>query len=46
MKEFALGVDGGGTNTQCALFDLEGNLIDVLDWGPTNHEVLAGDLKN
>lgn len=45
MKEFALGVDGGGTNTQCALFDLEGNLIDVLDWGPTNHEVLAGGFE-
>ena len=45
MKSFVLGVDGGGSNTQCALFDIEGNQVDFLDWGPTNHEVLPGGFE-
>lgn len=40
MKKYVLGVDGGGTKTQCVLFDMEGNEVDTINWGPTNHEVL------
>lgn len=49
MKKYVLGVDGGGTKTQCALYDINGNEIDLINWGPTNHEVLKGGylgLKN
>jgi len=44
MKKYryVLGLDGGGTKTHAALFDTDGNLVDMLDWGPTNHESLAG----
>jgi len=42
VADFVLGVDGGGTKTHCALFDLEGNKIDQVSWGATNHECLAG----
>lgn len=42
MKEYVLGVDGGGTKTQCALYDIDGNEIDLINWGPTNHELLKG----
>lgn len=44
MKQYVLGVDGGGTKTQCALYDIEGNQVDFINWGPTNHEVLKGGL--
>ncbi len=40
MDRFVLGLDGGGTKTHCALYDLEGNRADVVELGPTNHEVL------
>lgn len=39
-KKYVLGVDGGGTKTHCALFDTEGNKIDLISWGTTNHEYL------
>lgn len=42
MKKYVIGVDGGGTKTHCALFDLEGNRVDILEWGTTNHEALRG----
>lgn len=42
MKKYVLGIDGGGTKTHCALFDLEGNLVDLVSWGTTNHECLRG----
>jgi len=42
MKKYILGLDGGGTKTQCALYDIEGNEVDLINWGPTNHEVLKG----
>ncbi|NLK07490.1 MAG: hypothetical protein GX316_02180 [Firmicutes bacterium] len=45
MKRFVLGVDGGGTHTQCTLFDVGANKVDMLDWGPTNHEVLPGGFQ-
>lgn len=38
MKKYVLGVDGGGTKTHCALFDIWGNRVDMVSWGTTNHE--------
>lgn len=35
-----LGVDGGGTKTHYALYDVCGRPVDFLLSGPTNHEVL------
>ncbi len=49
MSKYVIGVDGGGTKTHCALFDIEGNKIEIMGWGPTNHEVLSGgvtELRN
>ncbi len=37
-NKYVLGVDGGGTKTQCALYDVEGNLYAITTFGPTNHE--------
>ncbi|MCX7709868.1 MAG: N-acetylglucosamine kinase [Clostridia bacterium] len=45
MMRYVFGVDGGGTKTHCALFDIEGNEIDIIHWGPTSHEVLKGGFK-
>jgi len=42
MKKYVLGVDGGGTKTHCALYDMETGKIDLLELGPTNHENLLG----
>jgi N-acetylglucosamine kinase-like BadF-type ATPase len=36
MKDTILGLDGGGTNTTCLLFDNEGNTIDVIKDAGTN----------
>lgn len=38
--KYVLGVDGGGTKTHAVLFDGDGNLVDMVEWGPTNHESL------
>ncbi len=40
MKKYVLGVDGGGTKTHAVLFDTDANLVDIVEWGPTNHESL------
>lgn len=40
MDQYVLGIDGGATKTQCAIFDISGRKIDLINWGPTNHEVL------
>lgn len=42
MCEYVLGVDGGGSKTHLALFDLAGNLVDFEQTGCTNHEILPG----
>ena len=42
MSQYVLGVDGGGTKTHCAVFDLQGRKKGLLQWGPTNHESLSG----
>ena len=41
---YVLGVDGGGTKTHCALYDADTGRLDMLPWGPTNHEGMAGGL--
>ena len=42
MDRFIIGVDGGGTKTDCALFRLDGSLVEFLRWGTTSHEFLEG----
>jgi N-acetylglucosamine kinase-like BadF-type ATPase len=42
MANYVLGIDGGGTKTHCALFDVSGKKIDFVQWGTTSHEVLDG----
>lgn len=42
MKKYVLGMDGGGTKTHCAIFTLDGKLVDFITWGRTNHECLSG----
>lgn len=42
MKKYVLGMDGGGTKTHCAIFTVEGDLVDFIHWGKTNHECLSG----
>lgn len=42
MKQYVIGVDGGGTKTDCLLFDMDGRMIDQLRWGTTSHEFLDG----
>lgn len=39
---YILGVDGGGTKTHCALYDLNNNTISFMAWSATNHERLKG----
>jgi N-acetylglucosamine kinase-like BadF-type ATPase len=41
---YVLGVDGGGTKTHCALYDTDTGRLDMLAYGPTNHEGMAGGL--
>lgn len=38
MRQYVIGVDGGGTKTHYALFDTNGNLIYFIQGGPGNHE--------
>ena len=42
MKEYVIGVDIGSTKSHLALFDTEGNFIDLGHWGCLNHEGLPG----
>ena len=41
MRYF-LAVDGGGTKTQFALYDMQSNTLDLMTFGPSNHELLPG----
>jgi len=45
MQRYIIGVDGGSTKTHICLFDLEGNSVDFLEIGSTNHETLKGSYK-
>ncbi|MCL2808515.1 MAG: hypothetical protein FWD24_00460 [Treponema sp.] len=40
--EYILGIDGGGTKSHLALFDITGKLIDFGHWGSLNHEGMKG----
>jgi len=42
MGKYVLGMDGGGTKTHLSVFDIDGNLIDLVTWGKTNHESFRG----
>ena len=42
MTEYIMGIDIGGTKSHLALFDRDGNFLDLCHWGPLNHEVLPG----
>ncbi|MCL2697892.1 MAG: hypothetical protein FWE74_07405 [Oscillospiraceae bacterium] len=42
MSKYILGVDGGGTKSQLALFDEGGNCINLFTCGTLNHECMAG----
>ncbi|MCL2276503.1 MAG: hypothetical protein FWC21_01260 [Treponema sp.] len=43
--DYALGIDGGGTKSHLALFDMEGNLVDFGKWGSLNHEGMNGSFE-
>lgn len=45
MSKYVLGVDGGGSKTDCALFDTESNKVDMVSCGTTNHECLKGGFE-
>ena len=45
MSEYVIGVDIGGTKSHLALFDTDGNFIDLCHWGPLNHEGMPGSFK-
>jgi len=38
MTEYVIGIDIGGTKSHLALFDRDGNFIDLGHWGCLNHE--------
>ncbi|MCL2720661.1 MAG: hypothetical protein FWD47_04910 [Treponema sp.] len=40
--EYIIGIDGGGTKSHLALFDIEGKLVDFGHWGTLNHEGMKG----
>lgn len=42
MKKYVLGVDGGGTKTHYALYNIENNTLELIEGGATNHEVMKG----
>ena len=42
MPEYVIGVDIGGTKSHLALFDAEGNIIELGQWGGLNHEGMSG----
>jgi N-acetylglucosamine kinase-like BadF-type ATPase len=42
---YYLGMDGGGTKTDCVLYDAETDELSFCCGGPTNHEVLPGGLE-
>ena len=44
MTSYVMGLDGGSTKSQLALFDVKGNYIDFVECGPLNHEVMDGGL--
>lgn len=45
-KRYYLGLDGGGTKTACVLYDAVTGQLWTHTGGPTNHEVLPGDMAD
>lgn len=43
-KEYIIGLDGGGTKSDCVLLDTDGRFVDQLKWGTTSHEFLPGGM--
>ncbi len=44
MSKYYIGVDGGGTKTQYALFDEKKNMLSTVKTEGTNHENMAGGI--
>ncbi len=42
--KYILGFDGGGTKTCCVLGNLEGNILEVLEAGPSNYQNIGIDV--
>lgn len=42
MSKFVMGIDGGGTKGHLAIYDLNGARLGFSEWGPLNHEAMAG----
>lgn len=42
--KYILGFDGGATKTCCVLGDLEGNILEVLEAGPSNYQNIGIDV--
>jgi N-acetylglucosamine kinase-like BadF-type ATPase len=45
MSEYVIGIDIGGSKSHLAIFDTDGNFIDLGHWGGLNHEVLEGSFR-
>jgi len=45
MPEYVIGIDIGGSKSHLALFDTDGNYIDLGNWSGLNHEALEGSFK-
>lgn len=45
MRKYVIGMDIGGTKSHLALFDIDGNFIDLGHWGCLNHEGLEGSFS-
>jgi N-acetylglucosamine kinase-like BadF-type ATPase len=45
MSEYVIGIDIGGSKSHLALFDTDGNFIDLGHWGGLNHEALEGSFE-
>jgi len=44
--EYVIGIDGGGSKSHLALFDINGNLVDFGHWGSLNHESFHGSFDH
>src|SRR5688572_13186382 len=44
MKEVILAIDGGGSRTRCAAIDLGGQMLGIVEAGPSNHLIVEREL--
>ena len=42
-KEYIVGLDGGGTKSDCVLLDTDGRFVDYLKWGTTSRVSSGGN---